>query len=197
MPRFSGHIVLLLAAALTGCATGVPFTRPPESFVRLGETTRAQVEARFGTPGREQSYRQDGLQAQFVDYTYSSDTETAKMPNSLCIRSLTFALVDNVVFAELFVSSCVSDHTDFDERRAGDIVKGTTKCNDVIAMLGRPAYRAAHPVAKEKGGMDIGYRFMYPIRPLLQLNIYEKSLAVVCDAEGLVREVSFSEAGER
>ena len=187
----------LVMGMLAACAIGTQFTRPPEGFVRLGETTRAQVEARLGTPDREQSYRQDRLQVRFVDYTYSNDTETAKMPNSLCIRSLTFALVDDVVFAELFTSSCASDHTDFDERRVGDIVKGTTRCNDVIAMLGRPAYRAIHPVAKENGGTDISYRFLYPKRPLLQFEMYEKQLGIVCDAGGVVQEVWFTEAGDR
>jgi hypothetical protein len=187
----------LVIGTLAACAVGTQFTRPPEGFVRLGEATRAGVEARLGRPDREQSYRQDGLQARFVDYTYSNDTETPKMANSLCIRSLTFVLVDDVVFAEGFASSCASDHTDFDQRRVSDIVKGTMRCDDVIAMLGRPAYRAIHPVAKEKGGTDIGYRFLYPKRPLLQFSMYEKVLGIVCDAGGVVQEVSFTESGDR
>jgi hypothetical protein len=187
----------LVMGTLAACAVGTQFMRPPEGVVRLGETTRAQLEARLGAPDREQRYRQDTLQARLVDYTYSNDSETAKMANSLCIRSLSFVLVEDVVFAELFTSSCASDHTDFDDRRAGDIVKGTTRCDDVIAMLGRPAYRAIHPVAKEKGNIDIGYRFLYPKRPLLQLNMYEKALGIVCDADGVVKEVSLTEAGDR
>jgi hypothetical protein len=184
-------------ALLTACAVGSQFSRPPEDSVRLGHTTRAQVEARLGRPGDEKSIRHDGLQARLIQYTYSNDAETAKMPNSLCIRSLTYVLVDDVVYAEGFVSACAADHTDFDERKAADIVKGQTRCDEVPQLLGRPSFRAIHPVAKVKGEYVIGYQFKYVKRPLLQLDMYEKDLEVVCDANGVVREVASSEAGDR
>jgi hypothetical protein len=106
-------------------------------------------------------------------------------------------LVDDVVYAEGFISACAADHTDFDERKAADIVKGRTRCDEVPQLLGRPSFRAIHPVAKVKGEYVVGYQFKYPKRPLLQLNFYEKDLEVVCDANGVVREVMSSEAGDR
>lgn len=186
-----------VAAFLTACAVGTPFNRPPEDFVRLGETTRAQIEQRFGKPDEEKSFRQDDVAGQFIQYTYANDAEPPKMPNTLCIRSLSFALVDGVVFAEYFVSDCASDHTDFDERKATTIIKGQTRCSEVVAILGRPSYRAIYPLTTEKGHMQIGYSFQYVKRPLLQLNMYEKSLQVVCDTNGVVREVTFSESEGR
>jgi hypothetical protein len=185
------------SALLAACAIGTQFVRPPEDFVRLGQTTRAQVEARLGKPDDEKNFRQDGLQARGIQYTYSNDAETAKMPNSLCIRSLTYVLVDDVVYAEGFISACAVDHTDFDERKAAEIVKGRTRCDDVPQLLGRPSLRAIYPVAKVKGESVLGYQFKYPKRPLLQLNFYEKDLEIVCDANCVVREVALSEAGDR
>jgi hypothetical protein len=187
-----GAIVLL-----TACAVGSQFSRPPEDFVRLGFTTRPQVEARLGRPGDEKNFRQDGLQGRAIQYTYSNDAETAKMPNSLCIRSLTYMLVDDVVYAEGFISACAADHTDFDERKAANIVKGRTRCDEVPQLLGRPSFRAIYPVAKMNGEYVIGYQFKYVKRPLLELNMYQKDLEVVCDVNGIVREVASSEAGDR
>jgi len=185
------------AVVLTACAVGTPFSRPSEDFVRLGETTRAQIEQRFGKPNDEKTFRQDDVAGQLIQYTYSNDAEPPKMPNSLCIRSLTFALVNEVVFAELFVSACASDHTDFDERKVSTIVRGQTRCGEVVSILGRPSYRAIYPLTTEKGDLQIAYTFQYMKRPLLRLNMYEKSLQVFCDANGVVREWSFSESGDR
>jgi hypothetical protein len=183
--------------SLTACAVGSQFSRPPEDFVRLGYTTRAQVEARLGTPSDEKNFRQDGLQIRAIQYTYANDAEPAKMPNSLCIRSLTYMLVDDVVYGEGFLSACAADHTDFDERKAADIVKGRTRCDEVPQLLGRPSFRAIYPVAKVTGEHVIGYQFTYVKRPLQQLNMYQKDLEVVCDVNGVVREVASSEAGDR
>jgi hypothetical protein len=188
---------LAVAGGLAACATGSSFTRPPEGFARLGETTRAQVEARLGKPGDDETVRRNALVARMIQYTYSDSAEAAKVPNSLCIRSMTFTLVDDIVFAEDFVSACLSDHTDFDERRADRLVKGETRCADVPAVLGRPTYRAIHPVTENSGESAIGYRFQYFRRPLLQFDTYSKELLIVCDAQGLVREVTFTETGKR
>jgi len=192
-----GISMAVTAGWLAACATGTAFTRPPEEFARLGETTRAQVQARLGKPNAEQTTRRDGLAIRMIQYTFSDSAEQSKVPNSLCVRSITFALVDDVVFAEAFVSACLSDHTDFDERSADRVVKGQTRCADVPAVLGRPAYRAISPVAGATGESEIGYQFMFMRRPLLQLDMYSKELLIHCDAQGVVREVTFTESGQR
>ena len=65
------------------------------------------------------------------------------------------------------------------------------------AVLGRPTYRAIHPLTENSGEIEIGYQFQYFRRPLLQFDMYRKALLIVCDAQGLVREVNFTEAGNR
>lgn len=189
--------MVMMAGWLGGCATGTAFTRPPEGFARLGETTRAQVEARLGKPDSEETLRRNGLVARTIGYTFSNSAEEAKVPNTLCIRSITLVLVDDIVFAEEFISACLSDHTDFDERKADRLVKGQTLCAEVPAILGRPSYRAMHPLTKDKGDVEIGYEFQFFRRPLLQFDMYRKELLIRCDADGLVRDVTFTEAGNR
>jgi hypothetical protein len=188
---------LAVAVILSACAAGAHFTRPGDDVVRLGETTRAQIEQWLGKPSDETSVRQGDVVARLIQYTYANDAEAPKMPNSLCIRSLTFAFVDNVVIGEYFLSACASDHTDFDERKASAIVKGVTRCEELHSLLGRPASRAIYPVATRKGELQIGYTFQYVTRPLLQPGVYRKSLEIDCDSNGLVRGVAFSEGAER
>ncbi len=185
------------AAFLSACAFGTQFTRPAEDFIRLGETTRAQLQDRLGKPEEEKNFRQDGLPLKGIRYVYSNEAEAAKVPNTLCIRSLSFVLVDDIVIAEAFVSSCASDHTDFDEAKRSEIVKGTTRCDEVPSILGRPNWRGIYPLVKEKGETYLGYQFQYVKKPVLQFKTYEKELEIVCDSKGIVREVSFGEAGDR
>jgi hypothetical protein len=190
-------LIAVIAGWLGGCATGTAFTRPPEGFARLGETTRTQVEALLGKPDSEETVRRDGLVARMVGYTFSDSSQEAKVPNTLCIRSINFGLVGEIVFAEHFVSACLSDHTDFDERKADRLIKGQTLCDGVPAILGRPSYRAIYPLTKVEGEVEIGYEFQFFRRPLLQFDLYRKELLIRCDAGGLVRDVTFSEAGNR
>lgn len=190
-------LIAFMAGWLGGCTTGTAFTRPPEAFARLGETTRAQVEARLGKPDSEETVRRDGLVVRMVGYTFSDTSESAKVPNTLCIRSITLGLVGDTVFAEHFVSACLSDHTDFDERQADRLIKGQTSCDEVPAILGRPSYRAIHPLTQAEGEVEIGYEFQFFRRPLLQFDLYRKELLIRCDAGGRVRDVTFSETGNR
>jgi hypothetical protein len=190
-------VALSAALLLVACAIGTAFVRPPEDSIRLGETTRAQIVERFGKPDEEQHLRKNGQTLANLSYTFSSGAEATRLANSLCVRSIEFSLSGDVVVEESFVSSCAADHTDFDEGKVADIVKGKTRCDEVIAMLGRPAARAIYPIASDKGEVFLGYRFMAPKRPLLQFNIYRKALAVVCGPDGIVRETEFVEVGER
>jgi hypothetical protein len=191
-----GAVCLVAAvAAVAACAIGTAFVRPAEDFVRLGETTRAQVIERFGKPDDEQHRRRDEHTLTVISYTYSNNAEATKVPNTLCVRMIEFTLSGDVVVGESFASACASDHTDFDEHKARDIVKDKTRCDEVVAVLGRPAGRAVYPVAREKGEMYLAYHFLYAKRPLLQLNLYQKVLGIGCSADRVVRETEFMERG--
>lgn len=195
-PCRKGTAAAFLSALATGCAIGTAFVRPPEDFVKLGETTRAQIVERFGKPDDEDSKRRNGHHFKVISYTFSSNAEAPKVPNTLCVRTIEFTLADDIVVGEGFVSSCAFDHTDFDEHKRGWIFKGETTCEDVIALFGRPAQRAIYPIATEKANLLIAYRFMYVKRPLLALNIYHKALGFECDADGVVRDTAYAESGE-
>jgi hypothetical protein len=186
--------VILLAA----CAVGAPFVRPPADAIRLGETTRAQVIALLGPPKEEERIVVRGKELRGITYLYAGDTEPSKVPGTLGLRQLGFVLADDVVVGEIFLSSFASDHSDFDESRVGEIVKGTTTCDAVMRKFGRPGWRVIPPATEHEGdALVIAYTFKYMKRPVLQFKSFEKSLAVRCDSSGVVREVSYGELGDR
>jgi len=186
------------ASVLVSCSVGTQFVRPPADFVRLGETTRAQIVERYGKPQDERQISSNGRQVATVGYFFASQSEAAKVPGTLCVRTLMFTLSDDVVVGEGFRSSCLSDHTDFDERRVGEIVKGKTRCDEVVAMLGRPAAREIYPSLEKKGDMGIYYFFEYVAQPGRDKpKEFTKELLVTCDPEGVVSDTSFAESGTR
>ena len=190
-------VPLLATLWLAACAVGTPFVRPAPEAIEMGKTTYAQVVERLGKPSDETRSRKDGHVLRAIDYTHASDAEAAKVPNPAGIRQLIFVFSDDVVVAESFVSSFASDSTDFDDRRVGEIVKGKTRCDEVLAMFGRPSARAIYPVADQPGETAIGYEFKYVKRPILQFKIFAKSLLVTCDAAGTVTQSTYSESGDR
>jgi hypothetical protein len=196
----SGSILPVAAAALlTACATtfGTQFARPPADFVHLGETTQAQIVERLGKPQREEQHRSDGQLLRSIYYYFGSETEPPKDSDTVCFRRLIFVLSDDIVIHEAFTSTCAADHTDFDERKAGDIVKGKTRCDEVIAMMGRPNTRAIYPSADKKGELSIGYAYRDIGRLWGPRKNYSKELKFLCDSEGMVRDMSFQEFGSR
>lgn len=191
--------LLPIAAALVigGCAVGAPFVRPASDAITLGKTTYSEVVARMGEAGEESRSRKNGYLLRSLVYTYAADAEPPKVPNTLSIKQALFVFADDVVVLEGFVSSFAADHSDFDDRKVGDIVKGKTHCDEVVAMLGRPAIRGIHPIVDEKDDYAIGYWFQYAKRPALQFKFFKKELDVLCDRAGIVKDVGYSEHGDR
>lgn len=190
-------VSVVVAAALSAGAAGTGFVRPPADAVRLGETTRAQIVERFGKPRLERQFRLNGVTLWSAEYFVASDAEAPKVPETRCMRWMIFFLADDTVVGDGFVSACASDHTDFDERKVGDIVKGKTRCDDVTAMLGRPGMRGIYPAGVKPGELNLGYVFRYEAGAGRQANSYLKDLEVLCDPQGVVREVTFEETGGR
>ena len=139
-----------------------------------------------------------GKELRGITYIYAGDTEAPKVPGTPGLRQLGFVLADDVVVGEIFLSSFASDHSDFDESRVGEIVKGTTSCDEVTRKFGRPGWRVVPPATEHEGdALVLVYSFKYMKRPVLQFKSFEKSLSVSCDRSGVVRDVSYGEVGDR
>ncbi len=139
-----------------------------------------------------------GTEFRGISYTHAGDSEAPRVPGTLGLRSQGFLLADDVVVAETFVSSYASDSSDFDHTQVAGITKGTTTCDDVVRKFGRPSMRAIPPATGDPDyALVIIYTFTYMKRPVLQFKSFEKSLRVACDRAGIVRDVSYSEMGDR
>jgi outer membrane protein assembly factor BamE (lipoprotein component of BamABCDE complex) len=197
LPIKNLFIQVVAAIALTACATSANFARPPSDAIQLGKTTRREVIERFGTPSEVRTMRVKDRLLQVFIYKYSSEEEAAKVPGTLGSRQIEFLLSGDFVVGEAFASSFASDDTDFDERKAQDIVKAKTRCDEVVAMLGRPSMTFVYPGTPERGEKLIAYVFKYEKRAGLQADTFEKDLMVRCDPTGVVAEVHYSEEGKR
>lgn len=185
---------LVGAGVLAACTIGTEFVRPSPDFVRLGETTFAQIVERFGKPQGEDQIREDGRTVRRIAYFFGSEMEAPKVPGTVCLRILIFGISEDIVVGEGFTSTCASDHTDFDARKSAEIIKDKTRCDEVTAMLGRPNVREIYPAIDRKGHLSIGYSFSYMTRPGQKIKSYDKSLAILCDSDGVVRETAFTES---
>jgi hypothetical protein len=188
---------LVATLVLAGCAVGTEFVRPAPDAIQLGKTTYKEVVERLGAPNEEKRLRYNNRPLRSISYSYIGEVEVPKVPNTMGGRELSFLLSGDVVVAERFMSSYASDSTDFDEHKVDDIVKGKTRCDEVVAMFGRPCARAIYPAVDEEGESVVGYVFEYMKRPLLQFKMFRKSLVVYCDAPGVVKDVSYTEVGDR
>jgi hypothetical protein len=193
------HFLLPLAAGLVlgACAVGTPFVRPGSDEIQLGKTTYKEVVARMGDSGEETRSRKNGHLLRTLVFTYVGEMNPPRVPNTLSIKQAAFVFSEDVVVMEGFMSSFAADHSDFDERKVGDIVKSKTRCDEVVAIFGRPSVQAVYPMVDEKDERAIGYWFRYTKRPALQFKTFEKQLNVLCDKGGVVKDVSYSEHGDR
>jgi len=189
-------LLIVIPFMLAACAVGTEFVRPAPEAIEVGKSTYNQVIEHFGKPKDETRVRKNDELLRAISYTYANDMESAKVPNTLAARNIFFLFLGEVVVAEEFNSSFASDSTDFDQRKVGDIVKGKTRCEEVVQMLGRPAGKAIYPAIDKRGESAIVYGFSYVKRPLLQFKTYSKQLKVVCDSGGVVTDVSYVEAGD-
>ena len=95
-----------------------------------------------------------------------------------------------MLVAESFYSTFKSDHTNFDESKRSQIVRGTTKASDVVALLGRPASRSIDPLARSRERQaTYGYLFVTVTDSVLPMTT--KQLVVVIGEGDVVTDLSY------
>jgi hypothetical protein len=190
-------IPVALSVLLGACVAGSNFVRPLPAEIQLGKTTYNEVVQRLGGPIREERVRRNDRLLRVICYVYASEEEPAKAPGTRGTRQMEFLLSDDIVVGEGFASGFASDHTDFDESKVGDIVKGKSRCAEVVSRLGRPSVSMIYPFTEKPGETAIGYWFAYAKGNVLDAKTFEKMLMVRCDASGIVTDVAYSEEGDR
>ena len=182
-------IVLLLAACV-----GRDFTRPAPDSLRLGQTTWAEVAERYGEPFKESVYTLDGVDIVTEIYAYGSlaaNHHQAKINSDGAAHKLEFKFHRNILVGYVYSSSRAEDHTDFDETKSAEIIKGVSTKADVIKLLGKPGGYYIYPmIASPSGDAAVYYYTETRAGVAKQTQTLSKLLVITFAQNGVVSDVS-------
>jgi hypothetical protein len=191
-----GLAAAALCAALAGCA-GTDFVRPNTDDLKNGQTTRAQLIARMGPPRNEGSVLKNEQTIRTATYAYASVGGQPLRDGVTPARAAGFYFFNDTLVGHEFISSWKEDHTDFDETRVKDIVKGKTTRAQVTQLLGKPAGAYVYPMIKSRTGDAAVYALVETSGSAFIIRFYRKVLIVSFDTAGIVEDVEFTSSGER
>lgn len=184
--------LLMIAAvlALSACAAGTNFTRPAEDALVFGATTKAQVIAMVGKPGRTGEGVMNGERIDSMTYSYavSRGREEAALPGLTPARAMTFTFHDGVLVGRDYISSFKSDSTWFDPEKARLLKAGMTEA-EVLAVMGNPAGEFRYPYVPDRNGRAITYQFVHT----RLFNMAPTLLVVEFDPAGVVQRIQSSQ----
>ena len=185
--------LLPLLLLIAGCV-GQDFIRPTADSLRLGETTREQVEERYGKPFKQSIYTLDGINIVTEIYAYgslSASRHRAKINATGAARKLEFKFHNNILVGYVYSSSWAEDHTDFDETQSEKIIKGISKRADVMQLLGKPSGYYIYPMIEPRNGDAAVYYYTETRAGVAQqAQTLSKLLVVTFAANDLVTDVS-------
>lgn len=189
--RFLVLSVVAVSLALGGCvSTRSQVQRVPDQDLILGRTTKEEIVARMGTPGRESVRMENDKEIQVLAYVYATMyTNDAQITGTPAARSQSFSFHEDVLVGHQFMSSFKSASTDFDDTVVESFKEGETTRADVIAALGRPTGRWIYPMVDEPGDEGIGYAFSFVDTRKAGIPRLFKRLNVVLGPDDVVRKI--------
>lgn len=191
---------MLLAVALLlllfGCA-GRDFVRPDPESLANGRTTYSQVIEKFGPPRQEGTAIKNDKTVKTMSYGYAAMGGKPVQEDVVPARVMGFYFFDDILVGHEFLSTWEADHTNFDEDRIKDIVKGKTTRAELVKLMGRPSGYQIYPLIKSTTGEAMAYVYMQVAGGPFTMRMYRKALVVTIDASGVVTEVEFSAEGKK
>jgi hypothetical protein len=189
-------VCALFLLTLVGCAM-TDFVRPDADTLRNGQTTRAQVVERVGAPHRESSLVRDERTFKTVTYLYGSPAGKPLHPGVIPSRVLFLIFDNDVLVGHVFYSSWADEHTDFEEGKRKEIIKGTTTRADALRIMGKPNGYFSPPLVMPPAQEMVLYRYDEVRGQPGKYRLYKKALSISFDSAGVVLEVDFSSEGEK
>jgi hypothetical protein len=184
LPRQAILVTLLVVFAVTsGCAFGVgmrfptkkkpfipypyalvswPLERTASSAVTLGKTTPEELEEQFGDRLPSEVFTSTDPEVSYALYNLKIDWKIAKGTRDgdrIALENQLFVFENDVLVAQAQYSSHESNHTDFDETKHQDIVKGQTTREEVLELLG-PA-NGSRFCPSDAPGNPTGLEYLY------------------------------------
>jgi hypothetical protein len=190
-----GSLLVSSVLLLVGCA-GTNFVRPDPDTFTLGRTTYAQVVQKMGEPRNVGSGLKNGKQVKTITYAFASVTGQPAEAGVHPARALGYFFYHDTLVGQEFISSYMSDSSNFDETKVEQIKKGRSTRADVIALMGKPTATFIAPVVKETSGEAYGYTYQ-TLRgnAFTGFKHYLKVLRISFDDKGVVSHVDYESTG--
>jgi hypothetical protein len=182
---------LLIAATLAGCA-GTNFVRPGPDLLKNGETTYAQVTAKFGQPYQEGTVVRNEQTLKAVNYAYASVGGRPLNEGVTAARAIGLYFHNDTLVGHEFISSWAEDHTNFDDGKVPQIIRGKSTRSDVIQLLGAPGGSYVYPMVKSPGDDAAVYAYL----EVRGFTPFRKLLIVTFDRTGTVSDVEYTTQGK-
>lgn len=186
-------VALALTLLLTSCA-GRDFSRPEPDSLRLGQTTRSQILERYGDPANDSTSTSSGVTITTLTYSYASVPGKAHrhyLDNPVAVRAVVFQFAGDLLVGYNYSSSWADDHTDFNESKHSDFVKGSTTRAQVIQLLGNPGGTCIYPIIDERTGTGLIYHYFESSGSGRLHKTYSKSLLIAFDQRGVLSDVKY------
>jgi hypothetical protein len=188
--------IALLAFSCVG-TSGTKFERIKEDTISLGLSTYDDIVHQMGEPLKEKVIIKNRTKFKLIQYVYASTGGKARLKRVVPSRAQLFYFYEGILVGHAFTSSWTEDHTDFDETKIEQILKGESTKEDVINLLGKPCGKFVYPYAKNKGDEILLYHYQEGRRYAYSIEFYDKSLNVECDQMGIVIEYEYLESGKK
>jgi hypothetical protein len=186
-----------LGVLLSGCA-GTNFVRPEQGALIVGKSTQADVTARLGSPMQTGELTKNDKQVKILKYAYAQGAGgDALYAGVVPARAMSFAFFNDTLVSDEFVSSFKADATDFDGNKVKQIVKGKTRRDEVIALLGKPSGEAIYPIIKSANDRALVYSYSHAKGSVFNMKFHNKVLLVSVDRGGVVSDVEYTTAGDQ
>ncbi len=168
----------------------------PEVLV-LGETTNDQVIELFGKPKNKpvSEETKDGILLRLY-YIESGNMYKGFLP----MRQLGFYFKDNVLIGYDWFSSFKDDSSDYDDTKIDLIKKGETTWEQVIELMNCKYGIYTYPKTDDPDDRALVYTYSHYevlVGFKTKTNVYTKVLMVVCDKDGIVKDVETALNGEK
>ncbi len=202
MTRIMLALGLFLFCAACSHPVGHDFPMAEQANLVLGVTTKSDVQARFGEPStvNTETKSNDGPQpaTEFdtfrpagtystLDYRYA--VVGGRLATGLGAKLVRLVFLDNRLVSYYYIDNFVVGSTNFDESRVGQIVKGVSRKEDIIALLGQPAGKWGPPLLAVPGGE--AYAYAFTANTLAGEAKSTKSLTIIFDRQGRVKDLRF------
>jgi hypothetical protein len=192
----------LIAVGLCGVialpSAGAAFERQPDASLVFEQTTALEIEQRLGPSSRTTETVRDGKRIVTQSYVSASPSSWGAVALDVTpARVQSFHFFEGKLVGYDFTSSWKSDHTDFETANVDKIQKGVTTRADVAKLMGPPHGQVVFPMLPGPEDRADVYLYLQRAGWAFSWRQYRKSLIVKYDKQGIVREVTYTESGER